>query len=211
MTVQQLIETSLGLIGRLGAARGAGPSESAHCFRILNTLIANWNTQRRYVMGLDTVTVAVTSGTRSYTLAARPAHIERAEFLVTAGGLSYPVPLLVLAADAFALVPNQGDVTPYPKAIWCDYGYPTAAVSIAPTPAAGSLKLYTWQVIAAFAALTDVLALPPGIERALIHGLAVELAPLFEKPLSPGLIAQTTESKNGMERLNDAQAAMAGK
>lgn len=202
MTVQQLIEASLTQCGRLGIARGAGAAESASCLGFLNRLIDNYNAQRWFVVGLDQVAVTITSGTRSYALATRPFHIERAEFLITAGGITnWPVPLEVMGIDKFNAIPLQGIVTPFPVGLWCDYGATTATIYIAPVPAAGAVKLYTWQVIAAFSTLGDTVTMPPGILRALITGLSVELAAAYSLPIGPALAADAADARGAMESL----------
>lgn len=201
-TVQQLINRSLELCGRLGAARTPGPAESGDALLFLNTLVDNFNEQRRYVCGLDTVPVTITSGTRAYALSTRPVHIERAEFVVTIAGQSHAIPVEVLGIEPFNAIPKQGVVTPYVKGLYCDYAFPTANIYLAPTPAAGALKLYTWQLISAFAALTDTVTVPPGILRALQYALAVELAPIFGKELTPALVAGATDAAKTMESLN---------
>ena len=206
MTVQKLIESAMMACGHLGFERTSGPAALAGGLITLNRLIDNMNTQRTFVMGLDTVTVSVVSGTRSYALVARPAHIERAELLVTSGGLSVPVPLRVCGVEEFAAIPNQGDITPNPKAIWCDYGATTATVFIAPTPAAGSLKLYTWAVISQFSALSETVTLLPGVLRALTHNLALELAPMLNRPVTAELKLVASDAIGGMEKLNLSHA-----
>jgi hypothetical protein len=202
VTVQELIEASLTLCGRLGMARGAGAAESAKCLTFLNRLIDNYNAQRWFVIGLDQVAVAITSGTRSYALATRPIHIERAEFLITAGGITnWPVPVKVMGVDEFNSIPTQGIVSPFPVGLWCDYGATTATIYIAPVPAAGALKLYTWQVISAFATLADSVTMPPGIVRALIAGVAAALAAATGLPLTPALVAEAADARGAMESL----------
>jgi hypothetical protein len=202
MTVQQLVNASLEAMGRSWPGYTPGASESAECLAYLNRVIDSFNTQRCYVCGLDTVPVAVTSGTAKYTLATRPVHIERAEFLITSGGLAESVPVKVMGVEEFNAIPQQGDVTPFVAGLYCDYAFPAANVSLAPTPAAGALKLYTWQLIAAFAALTDTVTVPPGILRALIHALAVELCGPFRIEITSALATAATTTKAGMESLN---------
>lgn len=202
-TAQQLINRSMELCGKLGAGRTPGVSESAQVFLYLNTLVDQFNTERCYVCGVDQVAVTITSGTRSYALATRPIHIERAEFLITAGGITnWPVPVEVMGADKFSAIPAQGVTSPFPVGLWCDYGITTATIYIAPVPAAGALKLYTWQVLAAFATLGDTVTVPPGILRALQYALAVELCSVFGLPLTPALIASAAGAKAAMETLN---------
>src|SRR3954470_18396795 len=95
-TVQQLVNASLEAMGRSWPGYTPPASESAECLTYLNRVIDSFNTQRCYVCGLDTVSVAVASGTAKYALASRPVHIERAEFLITAGGLTQSVPVKVM-------------------------------------------------------------------------------------------------------------------
>lgn len=210
VTAQVLINQAMEANGHLISGRTPGVSESTAALAVLNRLIDSWNIQRRFVMGLGSETVAVSSGTRASALTTRPAHIERAEFLITAGGVSgYAVPLRIVGADEYSAVPNQGDVTPFPKVLWCDYGA-TATVYLAPTPATGSVKVYTWIVLSSFALLSTSVTLLPGVQRALIQNLASELAPAYFPPPSPEVMALLTrnasEALGAMESLNLSHA-----
>lgn len=199
MTAQDLITRALTLCGRLGAGRTPSTTESNVSLPVLQALVDNMNQQRCYLSALDTITAAVSGAETS--LGTRPVHIEQADFTSTAGSLTSS---LAIGLNEYNAVPQKFDVTPLPRALYCDYGSPTAKVYIAPTPVAGALRLKVWSQISAasFATLATSVTLPPGVERALVDALAVELCGLFGLPVSGMLAAAATDSRAALARLN---------
>ena len=71
-----------------------------------------------------------------------------------------------------------------------------------PSDSTYDLVLYTWNVLGQLATGTTTITFPPGYERMLRYGLAVELAPEYGKVASPQIFAILEEARNAIERIN---------
>src|SRR5487761_1972253 len=96
MTVQDLINRSLSLIGRLGAGRTAGATESARSFDVLNAKLASWSTNRLCVFTVQSAIHNLQAGLDNYQIGtgvsspgfntARPIKIVSATILASVAG-----------------------------------------------------------------------------------------------------------------------------
>lgn len=96
---------------------------------------------------------------------------------------------------AIASIPSTLTV-PVPSIVGADTAYPLINVRVWPPPssAPGSIELGYWTPIAAFSAVSDAIALPPGYEDALHFNLAVALAPMWLKGSIPEALAANAAS-----------------
>lgn len=198
MTVQDLINKALQLIGVIAAGETPATEESNDAFDALNNLVASWNAQQipLYSVGVQTVTL---TGAASYPLTTRPARIKSAE-VVAASGASKPCGLADVLG--WTAIDDKTRTGIWAETLYCDYGFPTANVFLSPRPAAGTLELYAYVKLAQFTSLTQTIALPDGYERALRYALAVELAPEYGRAASQELIASAGEAKSAIAQLN---------
>jgi hypothetical protein len=214
MTAQDLITQALTLIGRLGAGRGPGIAESNVSFQILNNMLDSWSTKRLNVYAIAQQTFSLTPAQEQYTIGpggsgqwntARPIAIESADaflFFQGASQASY-FPLKVLSQKEYAQIETLGDQSYVPKSLYCDYAYPSSNLYVYPAPAiACSLELYTWTPLQQFSSLSTALSMPNGYPRAIAYNLAVELAPIFEKPVPEAVLAIAKASKESIQGIN---------
>lgn len=116
-------------------------------------------------------------------------------------GVDYPINAIDRA---------QYDRIPYkatagiPMVLFYDRSFPTGTVYLypAPTPAGITIKINSYQQIQSFASAADSINLPPGYTRMLVNGLAVELAPNFNKEVPPAVMMAWRESKAAVKRNN---------
>ena len=116
---------------------------------------------------------------------------------VTAG---YDSPLEVLERqEQYALLQWKGMQSTVPSALYYEPQMPLGVLYIWPIPSAGSsVTVYPWQVLGAFTALDDELALPPGYLRALRTNLALEACPSYGVQPSPLLVRHAAEAKQAL-------------
>jgi hypothetical protein len=83
--------------------------------------------------------------------------------------------------------------------------FPLGTLWVYPSPSiAGQVFLYTDLILSQFTALTQLVNLPQGYNRALKKLLALELCPTFGKTPSPQLILQAKEAKNLLKDQNSS-------
>lgn len=212
MTAQDLITEALTLIGRLGAGRLPGSTESNYSLGILNAMLDSWSTKRLTVYSIGSATYNLTPGTSVYTLGPggtwagpRPVAIESADvvlFFSTSLKASY-FPVKILTQKEYASIQTLGDTSDVPKSLYCDFAYPTCNVDVYPSPnLATAIELYTWTPLQQFSSLSTALSLPNGYARAIGYNLAVELGAVFEKQIPDSVIAIAKASKEAIEGIN---------
>jgi hypothetical protein len=76
-------------------------------------------------------------------------------------------------------------------------------LTVYPVPTiAMTLNLWSWKPLSSFAAVTDVVSLPPGYEKAIAYNLAIELAPENEVPVPATVERGAITSKKLIKRTN---------
>lgn len=198
MTVQDLIIKSLQLIGVVAPGETPSTAELDDAFSAVNLILRNWNAQQIpcYSVQLQTVTL---TGAASYPLATRPQRIKSAQ-VIAANGTAQPPGLV--DAVGWTSVHDKTRTGIFAEVLYCDYGYPTATVSMSPRPTGGTLEIYSFQKLTAFASLSTTIDLPDGYERALKYALAIEIAPEYGAQPSEAIVAVAAESKNAIVGLN---------
>jgi hypothetical protein len=211
MTVQNLVTRALTLNGVCGWGRTPGPEQSTVAFDIVNAMISSWQNQQYYLFSLLKAIYVLTAAKAIYAIGpsagdfvtTRPIRIESAGIIIPTAGVSLRHPLEILTVDGWNAVPNQTDTSAQVRRLYDDYAWPNSSLYLHPIPSiVCSLELFTWQPLTAFAALTDVVNFPDGYERAITHGLAVESAPAFGRPVSKELALIAEQAKETLQAKN---------
>lgn len=206
MTGRDLISASLRLIGAVAPGESIAAQEASDGLSTLNRMLGGWSNEGLLVHAITqesplTLTAGdstVTMGT-SGDITTRPQEIVRA--MIRDGSTDYPVRLL--SVGEFASITNKAIQSSHPHSLYDDGGYPLRTLTLYPTPsAAKSLVLFTKRALTEIAGLTDSISLPPGYERALVHNLAVELAPEYGRPVPEAVAMVAMDSKAALKRAN---------
>ncbi len=198
MTVSDLIDKALRLIGVIASGETPSTTERSDALIALNNIVASWNAQQIALYAVTKQTVALT-GAASYALATRPQRIKSAAVVSTGGGTQSPA---LVDAAGWTSIRDQTRTGLFAEALYCDYAYPAANVFLSPKPTAGSLEIYSFTRLTQFATLAETITLPDGYERALTSSLAIELAPEYGRPVDQALLAISQESKGSITTLN---------
>ena len=187
MTALDLIKGSLRLIGAIAAGEEPNNAEAQDALASLNSLIESWQNDRLMVYAVLPQTFTLVPGKWAYTLGPkgdfdtpRPVKIEKCSLLYGNGPQQLNLPVRLVDVDEYNrfIVPEVQ--SPIPTALYVDSNFPLRTLHFYPVPSTtNQVQLYTWQPVEEFAALTTVLALPPGYERAMRYALACELAPEY--------------------------------
>jgi hypothetical protein len=181
-----LIEAGYRICGiSLRPGRKSNADKLAEGLQVVNRLVGNWNADPLKIFTNSIAAFPLVAGQKIYTMGtggnfnvAPPQRITFANIIVTpASGAAYRRQLQLLTDQRWSEVAVQDIGGTIPKKLYCDYGYPLSSLYLWGQPLANyQLELYTWQLIASFAAITDAVILPPGYEEAIIYNLAKRLA-----------------------------------
>jgi len=199
-TVSELIHSSMRLIGAIAAGETLETTELNDALVTLNQMLASWNTEGASLVARKRLTVSVSGTNGPFSLSERPVRIESAS--VASGGIDSQ--LDIVDSAGWEATPEKQAQTVYVRKLYCDYGYPTAAVYIAPIPRlAGQLEMWIYVTMTQFASLTTIIDLPPGYEIALRYNLAIALLPEYPRSeVDPSLPAQAQNYKASIVQLN---------
>ncbi len=205
-TTKQLIDSALRMIGALASGEDAQPAEVQDALLYAKQMLDSWSNEGLMVNALTHESFTLT-GSRSYTIGPggnfdtiRPTTIESAR-IRDAGGLETPV---TIASQNIWTGIHLKDTSEYsPSYLYYEPEYPLGRIefSALPTPN-DTLKLITTKPITELPALTEQVSFPPGYERAIRLGLAIELAPEYGKQLDQVIAAQYRQSLAVLKRTN---------
>lgn len=204
-TVLEHISDALTELGVLADGEVPTAAQAAHGLRTLNRLVDQWKAERLQIYVIRRSGWAMTSGVPSYSVGTggtfnipRPMTIDHVSVMdSTQGTAGLEYPLRQLTEDERAAIPDKLLPAPLPQAWYYDTTFPLAFLRFYPAPTSSTLlaMIYAPEAVATFAAISTAVSLPPGYERLIVKGLAVELAPSYEKQPDPNLIRQAMDAK----------------
>lgn len=200
----------------IGPQRTPSPAQFQDAIEELNRLIGSLNCDPLNIWAQDIQTFPLQAGKKSYTIGRDPQGILQADFdaerphaityantILLSSGQPLRFPLQLFTDQQWASVRLQDIGNTIPWALYNDRAHPISTLYLYGQPIADmQLELYTWHQIPVFAALTDVVIVPPGYEDALVLNLACRLAPHFQRVINPDVVAQARESLMRVESYN---------
>jgi hypothetical protein len=131
----------------------------------------------------------------------RPTTIEHLRIIDTEGN-SLPIDLVGL--NTWANIPIKDTVQTFPKYAYYTSSTPLGVLRLSGIPVAGGNKLamISAKPITDLPALTAEVSFPPGYDRAIRLGLALELAPEYGKDVTAVMAAQYAQARKVLKRIN---------
>lgn len=211
MTVRDLINGSLRLIGVL--AEGESPTAQAQsdAFSALNNLIDSLSTESLMIWSKIAETFTLNVGQQTYQMGTgasdfnttRPQLIENALIIPYATSPQFQLPMRILNKDEFASIMLKTTESAIPLFVYNDAQSPISNINVWPIPnSPAQIVFYSWKPIADFATVDEDISLPPGYERMLRFNLAIELAPEYGKEPSETVLGIAVQSKAKIKRMN---------
>jgi hypothetical protein len=199
MTGQDLISSSLRLIGALASGETPSAAEAADALVILNQMLDAWSASRLTIFTLSRQVFTLQAGKQSYTMGAggdfnvaRPARIQYWSIISNQN----PGQPLELASNSDFLTDEEWqeirvkNITgSLPRKVYDDGGFPLRTLSFWPVPDNSSVQtaLYTWNSLQQFVDLVTDYNFPPGYAEAIKYNFAIRLAAEW-----PGTLSQAT-------------------
>lgn len=211
MTVRDLIESSLRLIGAIATGETPSAAEESEALLALNGLLEAWSTQGLMIYQSPRLVFPLVGGQQMYTMGvggnfntARPMQILNASILQNTADPANEVPIRILeTTDEWAEIPLKNTNSSFPTKLYVEWDNPLAKLYVWPIPfEASSLVLYTHQPFTAFPDAATTVALPPGYARSLRYNLALELAPEYGKEPSALVLRTAEDTKADIMRGN---------
>ena len=204
--ISDILTDALIYIGAVTTGQAANTDDLALALRVGNRLLDSMSAEKLSVVGLNLGTYAL-SGAASYTFGpgqtwaapVRPVKIIAAS-TVAVNGVEKPIN--IANAERWVSIPDKTRTGIYVEDLMYDEGFPTGNISITPKPAAGSVNLWTYQVITALPNTSGTVTWAPGYELAFVNVLARELCPAFGRTLTEELNAAAERAKQVIVQLN---------
>jgi hypothetical protein len=208
MTINDLIKSSLRMIGRLGPGRQANTSETADALIILNSMLDAWSAERLNIYSTSIDLYTLTPSLAVHTLGVtgdldgpRPVEIVRANLLLLTDPVIHRE--LRLLTDTEWASRRVRTITTMPTELYNDGSFPFSNIYLYPIPdAAYGLELFNWNpFVKVFDTTVDV-DFPPGYASALRTNLAVEICEEWGKPVPPGVLRRAIATKAVIQSAN---------
>lgn len=179
-TALDMIKKSLRLMSAIGQANpNPTASQAADALASMNSMLESWSVERLSVYQILEESFSWTSGQSSRTIGSggnfsttRPTRIS--DGFTKISGIDYPYRVVDKAEyDSIASKTTQSS---YSDVIFYDPVATTGVLYAYPVPSATvEIHINSWKQLQSFAALTTVVTLPPGYQRAIEYNLAIEL------------------------------------
>lgn len=198
MTVQELINGALRLIGVIASGESPATEESNDALVAVNDILDSWSAQQLPLYAITKTTVSLT-GAASYTLGSHLLRIKSAD-VITSASVSRPVE--VVDSAKWGSILDKSRTGLFAEALFYDAALSSPKVYLSPMPGSGTLEIWSLTELTSFSALSDTVTFPKGYNRALRFALAMELAPEYGRALDPNLAAVAAEAKGTLMKLN---------
>ena len=211
LTANTLIRDALLLIGAISQGESPTAAESQDSFRRLNELVDAWQLERLTQQVVTRAVADIVASQSTYTVGTggdfdtpRPVFVESCALLLTSTTPETEVPLSPLTEAAYQALTQKTLENTQPTAYYYDATMPTGSLFVWPVPtdAANDLVLYVSAVLAQFATPTTSYTMAPGYAKALRTNLALELAPEFGRPVTPGILQMAGDALTAVKRAN---------
>ena len=179
----------------------------SRCLTKLNTMLDAWNIESFNLFTTVETVVSIPAGSISRTIGpgaqinvTRPMRIEDGGFFRLSGvdrGFD------VYSREQYAAIGYKTAAASYPSAIYYTGDSPTGVLYFYPVPASTiELHLPLLSQFTQFADLTTDYSFPAGYRRAFVYGLMQEIAPGFERELSPTQMKNAAAAIKALKRSN---------
>lgn len=208
-TALNMITRAMRLAGVLTKGETLDSDEQQDGLTALNAMLDAWQIDRLYVYQIREESFTWAANQQAQTVGTggdfntdRPTQVAP-DCTFTVNGIDYPTQLIDI--DAWSAIPDKTTTSSWPWWVYPEYGESLVTLRGYPIPSANiTFNLRTWKKLQQFAALTDVLDLPYGYERAIVYNLAIEYGPEFGAgaAIPPPVIAIASSSRKAIKRLN---------
>ncbi len=207
LTVLDVITAALRKIGAISQAETPTAADASAGWQALTLMLDSWSTYRSMIYALSTDTYPIPVNTSSLTIGptgqiatSRPIQVKSAWILDSSGINRYfdLINDVGVVADAVSSIPWYGN-----QKLFYNPTYPNGTLQFYPnTYYSGTFTVNSIKELGPYTTLTAQILLPPGYLRAIVYGLAAELAPEYGIIPSPLVIEIANLSFATLAQLN---------
>jgi hypothetical protein len=211
-TVREICETALVLLNYADPEESVDDKVLERVLAAFRRMLDSWSNYRGMIYHIEDRVFPVEGGKATYTLGPggdwdveRPMAIEQAYVRLNAGSQQEIDIQMGLMTDAqYASIPVKNTPSTFGFQLYDDRNDPLRNITIWPVPngTQGQIVLWLRDPLDNFDCLDDTIVYPPGYERAMLYGLAVEIAPLFSKTLTQDILQVAESARTELIRLN---------
>lgn len=205
-TVQKLIDSALRTIGVIAAGEQAKPSEHQDAKAYADQLLDSWANEGLIAWARTSenfTTIAqriITIGAGGDLDTERPITIS--SISIVDGSGSEHVCRVASLSQMRSLFGKASEVS-YPSLYYYEPEFPLGLIEFSGIPEAGNtLKVVSNKQLVTLPGLTEQISMPPGYERAMRLGLAIELAPEYGKTIDQVIAATYSKAIQNLKRTN---------
>lgn len=209
-TGRDIITASMRKIGVIASGETPSASELADGMSALTAMLDSWSNEGLTVNASVREEFSLTVNDGSYTIGTsgnfnttRPMSIDQATIEDQSSSPAIEYPLKVLSQKEWADIAQKDLTAARPTAIYIEPTYPLTTINLWPVPTvANKLVLYSKKPLATLANASSSFSLPPGYERTIIYGHAIEIAPEYGKQVSPEILNTFLDAMEKIKRTN---------
>lgn len=210
-TARAIIRGAHRLIGTIASGENLAAADAQDGLDALNAYLDSASNERLTAYVIERLDVPLLAGKSTYTWGVpggdiahpRPFRLDGALLRLLEAPYPTEYPLAVVEQVDYETVAQKTLPSLYPSLVWYEPTYPLGQLHVWTVPAqALTLGLLPWVPLPRFSTLDTAMILPPGYERWLRAGLAVELSMEYGVEPSQTLIAVLAESKSALKRVN---------
>lgn len=207
-TTKRLVESALRSIGVLASGEEARPAELQDALLYAKQMLDSWTNETLLVPALvheqfDLVEQnSFTIGPGGDFDTVRPTLIEKLNIREPSG---HQVSVDIVGLNTWSDIPIKSNVQTFPRYAYYTSENPLGILRFSAVTAAGNqLVMVSSKPIQDLPELTAKVEFPPGYERAIRLGLALELAPEYGKQIDQVIAAQYSQARKVLKRTNSA-------
>lgn len=202
------------LAGVIGKGEVPDADEAQDGLAALNSMLDSWSIEKLFVYYIVDETLTFVASQQTYTMGSggdlnttRPTRIEDSCFVRYA---NIDTPLQIIDEAAWAGLVAKTVQSNLPMYLFPDMQYPLVRLNFYPTPStsAAVAHIKSWKQLQQFTTLTDVLALPPGYERAIEFGLSEEFGVEFGIEIPAKVQQIAAKARANIKRINAVEPIM---
>jgi hypothetical protein len=202
----------------IGAGEVPDPNDAALVLSLLNRMVGQWNTRRRYIWERTIFSQAWVTSKAAYTIGPsaadfavthRPPKIEWANLVRVAPDPDTRTPLEVIEVLDWAEITVPNETAEEPSRIYYSPGVLNGTIRPWPYPSntaaalANKLELFLWTLLSRFATLDTSVDLPDGYEDALVLSLAEKSARSFGRAVTADLMMDARAARANIQSVNN--------